>query len=519
MNINTKEVIVIPAKSLQSKKIRVAAYCRVSTDSSDQMNSFFAQMKYYNDYIKHNPEMIFVDIYADEGITGTSLNKRDEMKRLIKDCRLGKIDRVLVKSVTRFARNALECIEIVRKLKKDKVNIYFENDKINTENMSSEIILYIKSAFAEAEVISASRRMAKSNQIRMENGTFKTATTPYGYRLGEKGLEVVPEEAEKIKLIYELYLSGYGANCIAMKLNELDNEADWKVGQIQYILSNEKYIGDSLFQKTFTPHIVPFKIKLNKGERPKYYYTNTQEAIISREDFATVQNMRKTKRELFYRNTNKKTLIFNKVLKCRKCGWGYRYKEKESGIYWVCSKKGRAGCTCHSSTYKMENLYSAFVSMYNILKGNEKVILDETINLLQILKNKKSSTNETIIQIDNELFNLNEQHIAYSQLYQSGIIEELNYIEKKNSIGSRISELRSRRIRILNEDEDEHEIEELRKIKRIMDKQEEYMTTFNEEIFHQLVDKIYAEEDKGLTFVLKGNLELKIKKEVVCNVQ
>lgn len=515
--MDRKEVLVIPAKSLQEKKIKVAAYCRVSTDSNDQMNSFFTQMKYYNDYIKNNPEMIFVDIYADEGITGTSLNKREEMKRLIKDCRLGKIDRVLVKSVTRFARNALECIEIVRKLKEDKVNVYFENDKINTENMSSEIILYIKSAFAEAEVVSASRRMAKSNQMRMENGTFKTTTAPYGYRLTENGLEIVEEEAEKIKLIYDLYLSGLGSNRIAIKLNEIDDKTDWKEGQIQYILSNEKYIGDSLFQKSFTPHIVPFKKKINKGERPKYYCTNTQEAIISKEKFEMVQKLRQTKKEFFYKNTKKEPLIFSNYLKCRECRRRYRYNEKKSGIYWCCAKKGRVGCTCKSSTYKMEELYSAFIKMYNILKNNEKVILDETINLLQTLKTRKSSANQTIIQIDNELASLSERHVAYSQLYQSSIIDELTYMEKKNSIQSRIGELRSRRLRVLNENEEEHEIEELRKIKRIIDKKEDYLTSFNEDIFYQIIDKIYAENDKGLTFVLKGNLELKIKKEVIDN--
>jgi len=518
MNIHNKEVIVIPAKTTKEKKIRVAAYCRVSTDSTDQLNSFFTQMKYYSDYIKSNPEMIFVDIYADEGITGTSLSKREEMKRLIKDCRLGKIDRVLVKSVTRFARNALECIEIVRKLKEEKVNIYFENDKINTENMSSEIILYIKSAFAEAEVVTASKRMAKSNQIRMENGNFKTTTAPYGYCLSEKGLEIIPEEAEKIKLIYELYLSGLGANQIIRRLKELGDKKDWKVGQIRYILENEKYIGDSLFQKSFTPHILPFKQKTNNGELPKYYYTNTQEPIISKEKFVNAQVLRKNKREIYYKNTKKKTFVFSKILKCRKCGWSYRYKNCESGIYWSCSKKGKVGCTCQSGTYKMENLYQSFVSMYNILKNNEKIILDETIHLLQIVKAKKGNSNQSILQIDNELASLSEQYIAYSELYQENIIDEITYMEKKNNIQGRSSELRSRRMRILNEDDDENEIEELRKVKRILDKNENYITCFDEKLFHQLVDKIYAEEDKGLTFLLKGNLELKLNKEVISNV-
>ena len=160
-------------------KIRVAAYCRVSSDGDDQLNSFYAQMKYYTDYIRRAPNMELVDIYADEGITGTEIKKRPEFQRMLRDCQNRKLDRVLVKSVTRFSRNSLECIEAVRQMSECGVSVFFENDNLDTATMNSEMMLYIKSAFAQGEALSASKRMTTSVRMRMENGTYVTAVPPY----------------------------------------------------------------------------------------------------------------------------------------------------------------------------------------------------------------------------------------------------------------------------------------------------------------------------------------------------
>ena len=204
MNNGVREIKVIkPTLGANAeRKLRMAAYCRVSTDSADQINSFMAQMRYYSDYIRSHDNMTFVDIYADEGITGTCINKRDEFKRMLKDCQNRKIDRILVKSVQRFARNSLECIESVRVFAECGVSVYFENDNIDTKNMNSEMILYIKSAFAQGESLSASKRMSTSFRMKMENGTFVTTTAPYGYRLVGKQLVICPEEAKVVKKIF-----------------------------------------------------------------------------------------------------------------------------------------------------------------------------------------------------------------------------------------------------------------------------------------------------------------------------
>ena len=317
MNTAVKEVQVIKATITGEKteKIRVAAYCRVSTDKDDQLNSFFAQMRYYRDYVRGNDRMVLVDIYADEGITGTELEKRDEMKRLIRDCKHKKIDRVLVKSVTRFARNSLECIETIRTMQSCGVSVLFENDHIDTETMNSEMMLYIKSAFAQSEATSASKRMSTSIRMKMEDGTYVATSAPFGYELVDGELVVVPEEAEVVRKIFALYLQGYGINVIAKTIRDTDGDKrDWNRQGIKYILTNEKYIGDTMWQKSFTPAVLPLRNRPNRGELPKYYCEGTQEAIVSKEDFIAVKNLMREREEKHYKQyRNEKKLFYINV--------------------------------------------------------------------------------------------------------------------------------------------------------------------------------------------------------------
>ena len=228
-------------------------------------------------------------IYADEGITGTCVSKREEFKRLLKDCSLGKIDIVYVKSVQRFARNSLECLESVRKMKDCGVTVFFENDRIDTAKMNSEMILYIKSAFAQNEAITYSKRLATSYRMKMEDGSFLTYNAPYGYKLENGQLYLNPDEAETVKHIFELYLGGDGVNRITATLNRENPNGKWNAPRVRYILSNEKYIGDCMLQKTYTPPVFPLHSKTNNGQKDKFYVENTHEAIISKEDFDAVQ--------------------------------------------------------------------------------------------------------------------------------------------------------------------------------------------------------------------------------------
>ena len=230
MAIKEKEVKIIQPKREKEQReiLRVGAYCRVSTDSEDQQNSFFAQVKYYNDYIRQNENMQLIDIYADEGITGTELRKREEFKRMLKDAKNRKLDRILVKSVTRFARNSLECIESVRELTACGVSVFFENDNLDTQQMNSEMLLYIKSEFAQQESVSASRRMSTSIRMRMESGKYRMVSAPYGYSIEDGDLIISESEAENVKKVFELYLSGMGEIAIVKYMQTHDTNG-WHI--------------------------------------------------------------------------------------------------------------------------------------------------------------------------------------------------------------------------------------------------------------------------------------------------
>ena len=241
-----------PTERPQNVRLRVAAYTRVSSDPEDQLNSFAAQNRYYTELISGKAEWRMVDIYADEGITGTSVAKRDDFQRMMADCRRGLIDQILVKSISRFARNTKDCLQNIRELKELGVNVRFEHEGIDTVNVSSELITAIYAAFAQKESESISGNMRWSYQRRMESGTFLPPSTPYGYRIVNKKIEIDPERAVIICKVFQWYLDGISKEQIAHKLNKagvLSNQNKaWRAGGIHYILTNERYIGDSLWQ-------------------------------------------------------------------------------------------------------------------------------------------------------------------------------------------------------------------------------------------------------------------------------
>lgn len=279
-------------------KIRLAAYCRVSTDKSDQLNSFVNQIKYYTDYTKKNPQFELVEIYADEGLTGTDMRKRNEFNRLLDDCKKRKIDRVITKSVSRFARNTQDLLVVIRMLKELGISVYFEEQGIDTSKMNMEMFATFPGLIAQQESFSISQNMRWSYQKRMQSGDFNTCKAPYGYTLENSELVVNEEEAVIVRRIFEMYLSGLGKQRIANILNEEKvplkyGNKKWYVTTIKYILSNERYIGDALLKKTYMTDTLPFKEIRNKGEKEQYYIENSHVPIISKETFNAAQRMQR----------------------------------------------------------------------------------------------------------------------------------------------------------------------------------------------------------------------------------
>lgn len=286
------EITIIPAKNRSDEIIRTAAYVRVSSDSEDQLNSFAAQIRYYTEMLQNSTDAVFVDMYADEGISETSAEKRTEFQRLMNDCRKGKIDRVLTKSISRFARNTKDSLEAVRELKTLGISVYFEKENIDTGEISSEMMLAIYSQFAQEESMSISRNCRLGVKKRMMDGTYKSAAVPFGYDYIDGKMTVNPEKAQIVKQIFSWYVSGIGMYEITARLNKLHvGKETWWENTIRRILTNEKYIGDTLMQKSFTTDTLPFKLIQNHGEKDQYYVKATHEAIIEKSVFENVQKM------------------------------------------------------------------------------------------------------------------------------------------------------------------------------------------------------------------------------------
>lgn len=338
--------------------LNVAAYCRVSTDAEDQINSYKAQVAYYTEHITQNPKWRFVDIYADEGITGTMVAKRDNFMRMIKDCEKGKIDLILTKSVSRFARNVVDSLSYIRKLKAMNIGIYFEEQNINSLEEESETYIGIYSVIAQSESENISSNVKWGITKRMQNGTYACRFNFLGYRKdkGESEPHIIPEEAKIVRHIFKMYLEGSSIDQIKQYLENnhiktVQGKDFWKKTVIRHMLQNEKYVGDVLYQKTFTTDCISKRTKINHGEKAKYLVSNNHPAIIDRETFKAVQA------EMVRRSNKRKTSDFaitnlgkysgkyalSELLICGECGSFYKRKTWTKGtekrIYWRCQSR------------------------------------------------------------------------------------------------------------------------------------------------------------------------------------
>lgn len=358
-----KVVRIIPAKPEYSGKSnadfrpkRVAAYCRVSTDKEQQEHSFETQKEMYTDMIMMKPSWQMAGIYADEGITGTIAKKRPDFMRMIEDCRKGKIDMVITKSVSRFSRNNLDCLLYVRELKERGIPILFEKEGINTLQVSSELLITLFSGLSQAESESISMNVKIGKRQSLKNGNVPFCYKSFlGYRKGADGKpEIVPEEAEIIKRIYSEYLAGASLLEIAKSLMAdgvltAKGKTKWTAKGILSILTNEKYKGDALLQKTYIADCISKRSKVNNGELPMYYVENNHPAIIERAVFDRVQeevSRRNSKRKV--KEVGTKTELgkysgkyaLTDLLFCGYCGTPYRRttwsKNGKKKVVWRC---------------------------------------------------------------------------------------------------------------------------------------------------------------------------------------
>lgn len=357
-------------------------------------------MAYYTDFIQSKDEWEFAGLYADEAVSGTTVDKRDDFQRLLADCRAGKIDRILVKSISRFARNTLDCLQTVRELKQLGVAVEFEKEGIDTGNMGSEMLLSILGSAAQEESLSISKNLKWSYRRRMKSGDFITSKDLLGYFFKNNTLVPNPKEVPIVEYIFNSYLSGKGTDEIADELNVANLKTNkkpsgrWHSTMIRYILSNEKYIGDSLVQKRYTPEDLPLRQKRNNGELSQYYIQNSHPAIISRETFEAVQQLLNRRRKRHPPSVEMQQTPLRSTIRCALCG-SYFHKHKSNGENcWFCALHRKSKDLCPMPNIREQEILMAFLSMYNKLLDN----IDMSCHNTEVVGRNPTTNNSLSIQ-------------------------------------------------------------------------------------------------------------------------
>ena len=508
------EVMVInPITSQEASKLRVCAYARVSSDSEDQLNSFIAQVDHYTELINGNEEWEFVDIYADEGLTGTRADKREDFQRMLKDCRKGKIDRILTKSISRFSRNTMDCLQTLRELKTLGIEVEFEKECINTGKITSEMMIGVLGAMAQEESVSISSNMRLGCRMRMRNGTYVASSVPYGYRLVNRNMVVCENEAQVVRRIFKNYLTGKGVSEIAAELSKekvpkKDGNTNWHHNGISYILTNERYIGDALLQKNFMTDTLPFKPVKNKGEKDRYYIQNSHEAIISQSDFERVKLLFDKRNSFRCTETKVPQYPLSLKIQCGECGHTFKRKVCNGKTYWVCCNHKQDKNLCSIKQIEEQEFYNAFIRLFNKLKQNCRYILTSFLDQLSTLKSRSTMNNVRISEINKEIAEFTDQNLILNRLKSKGYMGSDIFMEQTNQINRKINRLRSMRGKLLEKDEDDRMISSVKDLIAIIEDGVPVMADFDEPIFHSIVDKIIVESQDRIKFRLTGGLEL-----------
>lgn len=501
------QVQVIAPYAPQSDKLSVAAYCRVSSNSEDQLNSYRAQVGYYTRLISENPDWQLADIYADEGITGTSMEMRDEFNRMIADCRAGSIDRILVKSVSRFARNTTELIETTRELQELGVVVIFEEQEIDTSQMHSEMQLALHAMAAQEESRSISDNMKWSYQKRMESGTFIGCSAPYGYRLKNGTLEIVPEEAKVIRMIYQLYLSGIGQRQIASIINseerDKSSKAKWSANGIRYVLTNERYIGEALLQKKITVDGLTHKRIANRGEQTQYYYADSHDPIIQREVFFAVQKLMRQRKQKDRENEG----IFNQYILCPDCKRHYRVMNVRANRYWLCPNTANGETTCPAFRFPEESIKSAFLNLAGKLYTYQEELLDPPLKLLREIATNGQGEDKKLMELNEQIAVLNDKAASLQKLNSKGFIDAEEYRRQNEILATQRRKLSQERKKKLRGNRALEMLEAIEQLQDQLDSWQDIPTEFSIDSFDSIVEKIIPMENHSLKFKLHCGLE------------
>lgn len=494
-----------------SGKIRCAAYCRVSSSSEDQLNSYAAQIRYYSSVFEGSKTEELVDVYADEGITGTSEEKRDEFKRLISDCKKGKIDRIYTKSISRYARNTKDCLKSIRLLKALGVTIYFEKENIDTAKMTDEMMITIMGGLAQEESTSISQNQKWSVRKRMQNGSYQAPSIAYGYKKEDGKIVIDEPKAKMVKQIFEWYLSGIGITTIAAELNKRNVPTsmygkEWGNFAVTYILTNERYIGDMLLQKTYSTDTIPIRKKVNKGEKPKYLVKGSHDPIISVEDFERVQELLKSKSNQFYGKTGESS-PFSGVIKCGCCGESCKRKKRNGQYFIVCRRHDSNAADCRLKAVAEKDIKQAFIAMSNKLILHYKEILIPLQHELNELNSIRHRGNSRVLDLHKEIAGIKEQKHVIARLRKKGFMDEKKYNEQFAAFDGKIKRLENELKKVSKAEDNDETLEQLDLLISIVERQKTVLTEFDPELFEAIIEKVII-TDNSIEFQLISGLKL-----------
>lgn len=506
----TPSIIRSSSDDFSLKKRRVAGYARVSTDHEDQATSYESQMRYYSEYINGRDDWEFVKMYSDEGISGTNTKLRTGFKAMVEDALNGKIDLVITKSVSRFARNTVDSLTTVRQLKEVGVEIYFEKENIWTLDSKGELLITIMSSLAQEESRSISENVTWGLRKQFAEGKVHFPyTNVLGFKAGEDGAIVVDQdEAKTVRYIFQQALIGKTPYHIAKDLTEQgipspSGKSQWNATTIKRMLRNEKYKGDALLQKTFTIDFLTKKKNINRGELPQYYVENNHEAIVDRETFDAVQQV------LDNKSRKSSTTIFSSKLVCGDCGHFFGSKvwhstSKYRRVIYRCNEKYN-GSKCSTPHVTEEEVKQWFVSAINQVIDNKIEVIDNLSVLLSI---------GSLEEIDEQIKVLETEAEVVSQLVANLVSENALIRQDQDKYLDKYNQLSSKYDGIVQEIES-LELERLKKSKRnkelqvfmgLLNKQEGLLKDFDELLWETMVESITINKDKEVTLIFKNGL-------------
>ena len=518
-------------KPLTITRKRVAAYVRVSTNGEEQLQSFNSQKEYYQDKISANKEWALVGIYADEGITGTKTNKRDEFLRMIDDCMNGLVDIVITKSVSRFSRNLVDVFSYTRMLKAKGVTVIFEKENIDTSTMESEMQLSLISALAQNEVESLSQNVSLGVQMKMSRGEQMgfNGCLGYDYHPEDKSISINEQEADTVRMIYDLYVQGYGAYTIAKELTRLGKvnkkgKVKWTDSGIRGILKNEKYKGDLLMGKTYTVDPISKRRLDNRGESNKYYTRNHHEPIVSEEIWNKAQEIRESR---YHTNENvsdaartkfARKYAFSSMCQCGFCGTNLTRRSHHQDTQhkkpvWKCrtaANKGIENCP-HSKAIDEVIIENAFLEMFQLLAENFDDVLESVLSSLEDTISKDDST-EKQKRVEKEISALEKKRKKLTDMYLDDKISKEAYDDKYSELNHKLEKCEEERLLFSENALSQKNIANRMKTIREKLKNAEICDEFDRLVFESIVEKVIVGENAEdgtidpykLTFVLKG---------------